>query len=75
MAELPNQTQVPRDLATLIARLQNAGVDWDGENIADLLWLVNFIDPPEQAETPIETPGYQLKPGNPLRMQAQREAS
>ena len=34
------------NLATLIARLKQAGVDWDGENIADLLWLVRFIDAP-----------------------------
>ncbi|MFG6101660.1 formylglycine-generating enzyme family protein [Leptothoe sp. EHU-05/26/07-4] len=40
------------NLATLIARLQSAGVDWDGENIADLLWLVNYIDAPAaQART------------------------
>ncbi|MEA5464240.1 formylglycine-generating enzyme family protein [Leptothoe sp. PORK10 BA2] len=37
------------NLATLIARLKQAGVDWDGENIADLLWLVPFIDAPAGA--------------------------
>ena len=35
-----------KNLAKLIARLKNAGVDWDGENIADLLWLTNYIDLP-----------------------------
>ena len=33
-------------LSVLIARLKKAGIDWDGENVADLLWLVSYIDAP-----------------------------
>ncbi|MEL7356935.1 MAG: formylglycine-generating enzyme family protein [Cyanobacteria bacterium J06560_6] len=46
------------NLATLIARLQDAGVDWDGENIADLLWLSSYVDVPEQRE---QTPDEELE--------------
>ncbi|MGB3300668.1 MAG: SAV_2336 N-terminal domain-related protein, partial [Phormidesmis sp.] len=44
----PSANAIPEaaGLAVLIARLQSAGVDWDGENVADLLWLANYIDPP-----------------------------
>ena len=41
------QQDFSSNLATVIACLKNAGVDWDGENIADLLWLANYIDVPE----------------------------
>ncbi|NEP62642.1 MAG: formylglycine-generating enzyme family protein, partial [Symploca sp. SIO2G7] len=40
------QAAASTPLATLIVCLQSAGVDWDGENIADLLWLVSHIDAP-----------------------------
>ena len=43
------QQDFSSNLATVIARLKNAGIDWDGENIADLLWLANYIDVPELA--------------------------
>ncbi|MEM1240396.1 MAG: formylglycine-generating enzyme family protein [Cyanobacteria bacterium P01_H01_bin.26] len=39
------------NLATLITRVKNAGIDWDGENIADLLWLTSYIDAPESGES------------------------
>lgn len=38
------------ELAVLIARLQSAGVNWDGENVADLLWLASYIDPPAPSD-------------------------
>lgn len=37
-------------LSVLITCLKKAGVDWDGENIADLLWLVSHIDAPESRD-------------------------
>lgn len=43
-------TSAPSSLSMLIACLKKAGVDWDGENIADLLWLVNHIDAPVRRE-------------------------
>jgi formylglycine-generating enzyme required for sulfatase activity len=39
-------------LATLITCLQSAGVDWDGENIADLLWLASHVEVSEQRDPP-----------------------
>lgn len=44
------QQDFSSNLAMLIARVKNAGIDWDGENIADLLWLTNYIDAPESVE-------------------------
>lgn len=44
------QQDFSSNLATLIARVKNADIDWDGENIADLLWLTSYIDAPESAE-------------------------
>ena len=41
----------------LIARLQNAGMDWDGENVADLLWLVSYIDPPASSDDSTDDAG------------------
>ena len=46
------------NLAILIASLQNADIDWDGENIADLLWLSSYVDVPEQ---PDQTPKDELE--------------
>ena len=42
-------------LSVLITCLKRAGIDWDGENIADLLWLVSHIDAPESRDLPTET--------------------
>ncbi len=44
------QQDFSSNLATVIARVKNAGIDWDGENIADLLWLTSYIDAPEAGE-------------------------
>ena len=38
------------NLATLIALLQSAEIDWDGENIADLLWLASYVEVPDQSD-------------------------
>ena len=45
---------VSSNLAQLIARLNNAGVGWDGENIADLLWLVNYIEAPQSDSSEVQ---------------------
>lgn len=34
----------PRPLAELIDRLREAEIDWDAENIADLVWLSRYLD-------------------------------
>jgi formylglycine-generating enzyme required for sulfatase activity len=47
---LPQSSNQSSGLATLIACLKKAGVDWDGENIADLLWLASYVDAPAQPE-------------------------
>ena len=41
MAAVPD---IHSDLSALITRLHQAELDWDAENIADCLWLANFVD-------------------------------
>ena len=50
------------NLAAVIARIKNAGIDWDGENIADLLWLANYVDAPEAVT--VEIPEDEVEDGN-----------
>ena len=38
-------------LVEFITRFKNAKLDWDGENIADLLWLAKYLDAPPGKDT------------------------
>ncbi|MDV3351751.1 formylglycine-generating enzyme family protein [Leptothoe sp. LEGE 181152] len=55
------------NLATLIACVKNAGIDWDGENIADLLWLTSYIDAPESGESQESEP--EPEPGDTVEIE------
>ena len=49
-------TQIREDaepLVELITRFKRAKIDWDGENIADLLWLAKYVDasPSKESKT------------------------
>ena len=53
-------------LAKLVARLKAAEIDWDDENIADLVWLSRYMDG-EPAQRP--QPSDQSSTNAPLRRQ------
>ena len=53
------QQDFSSNLAMLIARVKNAGINWDGENIADLLWLTGYIDASETSKSQEPEPGVE----------------
>ena len=60
----PGATQTA--IAELIARLRGAEIDWDAENVADLMWLSRYVDgEPAQQRASVPPPD----PSTPLRRQ------